>query len=221
MKKATWFVSMFVALFLIAVWSAGSSALAIGDEQSAQTSQEKQEKQEKMDKKRGMGMQGDMPMCCRRKMGGKTKNDATMESMDEQNNQAERSQAAKIAVTENGFEPSTITLKPNVPAKLTFVRHADKTCATSVAIPEYQINRELPLNEPVVVQFTPKKTGEFTFTCGMNMLKGKLVVDEKDKEGSMGMHMDMPACCKRMMRGSEDRRTGDEAERPPMGSMCR
>jgi plastocyanin len=177
MKKTTLFVSMFVALFLIAVWSAGSPALAIGDEQTAQTSQEKQEK---VDKKSGMGMQGDMPACCKRKMSGKAKTDATMESMDEQ-----ASQAAKIAVTENGFEPSTITLKPNVPAKLTFVRQTDKTCAKAIAIPEYKIKRDLPLNEPVVVEFTPSQTGEFTFTCGMNMLKGKLVVAEKGKERSM------------------------------------
>lgn len=96
--------------------------------------------------------------------------------------QTERNQTAKIAVTEKGFEPSTITLKPNVPAQLTFVRQTDKTCATAVAIPEYKINRDLPLNKPVVVEFTPRKTGEFAFACGMNMLKGKLVVAEKDKK---------------------------------------
>jgi plastocyanin domain-containing protein len=135
--------------------------------------------------------------------------------------QSERGQSAKIAVTGKGFEPSTIKLKPNVPAKLTFVRQTDKTCATAVAIPEYKINRDLPLNEPVVVQFTPKETGEFTFACGMDMLKGKLVVEEKGKERSMGMHRDMPACCKRLMRGSEDAHTKPDAERPPMGSMCR
>ena len=38
--------------------------------------------------------------------------------------------------------------------------------------------RELPLNKPVDVEFTPTKTGEFGFACGMNMLKGKLVVQE-------------------------------------------
>jgi plastocyanin domain-containing protein len=27
------------------------------------------------------------------------------------------------------------------------------------------------------VEFTPQKSGEFTFTCGMNMLRGKLVVE--------------------------------------------
>jgi len=28
------------------------------------------------------------------------------------------------------------------------------------------------------VEFTPTKTGEFAFACGMNMLKGKLLVQE-------------------------------------------
>jgi plastocyanin domain-containing protein len=38
---------------------------------------------------------------------------------------------------------------------------------------EYGIKRELPLNQPAVVEFTPSKTGEFKFTCGMDMLRGK------------------------------------------------
>ena len=31
------------------------------------------------------------------------------------------------------------------------------------------------------VEFTPQKAGEFTFTCGMNMLRGKLIVEEGEK----------------------------------------
>src|SRR5207249_8037337 len=87
-------------------------------------------------------------------------------------------QTAKIAITTKGFEPASITLKPNVPARVTFLRQTDQTCATSVVIPEYKIKRDLPLNQPVVVEFTPNKTGEFGFACGMNMLKGKVIVQE-------------------------------------------
>jgi plastocyanin domain-containing protein len=32
------------------------------------------------------------------------------------------------------------------------------------------------LNEPVVIEFTPAKTGEIAFACGMNMLHGTVVV---------------------------------------------
>ena len=36
--------------------------------------------------------------------------------------------------------------------------------------------RALPLNESVVIEFTPAKSGDITFACGMNMLHGTFVV---------------------------------------------
>jgi plastocyanin len=85
-------------------------------------------------------------------------------------------QVATVEVTGNGFEPSSLKLKAGAPAKVTFVRKTDATCAKEVVIKEYKIERKLPLNEPVTVEFTPRK-GEFTFACGMDMIKGKLIVE--------------------------------------------
>jgi plastocyanin domain-containing protein len=85
-------------------------------------------------------------------------------------------QTATVEVTDKGFEPSSLKLKAGAPAKVTFVRKTDATCAKEVVIKEYNINRKLPLNEPVTVEFTPRK-GEFTFACGMGMIKGKLIVE--------------------------------------------
>jgi len=85
-------------------------------------------------------------------------------------------QTATIEVTAKGFEPSSLRLKTGVPAKVTFVRKSEGTCAEDVVIKDYNIERELPLNKPVTVEFTPRK-GEFTFGCGMNMVKGKLIVE--------------------------------------------
>jgi plastocyanin len=85
-------------------------------------------------------------------------------------------QTATVEVNSNGFRPSSLKLKAGVPAKVTFVRKTDETCAKEVVIKEYNIDRKLPLNEPVTVEFTPRK-GEFTFACGMDMLKGKLIVE--------------------------------------------
>src|SRR5215468_322136 len=85
-------------------------------------------------------------------------------------------QTATIEVNGEGFQPSTLKLKAAVPAKVTFVRKTDETCAKEVVIKEYNIDRKLPLNEPVTVEFTPRK-GEFIFACGMDMLKGKLIVE--------------------------------------------
>ncbi len=38
------------------------------------------------------------------------------------------------------------------------------------------VQRELPLNEPVTIEFTPDTAGEMAFVCGMSMLKGVVVV---------------------------------------------
>ncbi len=85
-------------------------------------------------------------------------------------------QTATIEINSKGFDPGSLKLKAGVPAKVTFVRKTDEGCAKEVVIKEYSINRALPLNEPIIVEFTPRK-GEFTFACGMNMLKGKLIVE--------------------------------------------
>jgi plastocyanin domain-containing protein len=42
-------------------------------------------------------------------------------------------------------------------------------------ITEYKIDRKLPLNEPLMVKFTRRKS-EFTLACGMDVIKGKLIV---------------------------------------------
>ena len=87
-------------------------------------------------------------------------------------------QEATIKVTEKGYEPAELKLRLGVPARVTFVRETNNTCGTEVILPEYDIERALPLDEPVVIEFTPQKSGEFVFTCGMNMLKGRLVISE-------------------------------------------
>ena len=85
------------------------------------------------------------------------------------------SQSAKVTVNAQGFQPGSLNLKADVPAKITFLRTTDNTCATSVIFPDYKIQKDLPLNQPVVVELTPKK-GTFGFACGMQMVQGKLVV---------------------------------------------
>jgi RND family efflux transporter MFP subunit len=85
-------------------------------------------------------------------------------------------QLTKTLVTEQGFEPSKVNVRSGVTARLAFVRTTDKTCGTEVVFPSLNIKRALPLNETVVIEFTPPKTGEVAFACGMNMLKGVVVV---------------------------------------------
>jgi cobalt-zinc-cadmium efflux system membrane fusion protein len=85
-------------------------------------------------------------------------------------------EVVKIAVTEKGFEPDRVRVRPGASVRLTFVRTTDKTCGTEVVFPSLNIKRVLPLNEPVGIDLPVTLSGEIAFACGMNMLKGVVVV---------------------------------------------
>jgi membrane fusion protein, heavy metal efflux system len=88
----------------------------------------------------------------------------------------EVAQTARVVVNEQGYEPAKLTLRAGALARITFVRTTDKTCGTEVVFPSLNIKRTLPLNESVVIEFTPAKAGAIAFACGMNMLHGTVVV---------------------------------------------
>ena len=89
---------------------------------------------------------------------------------------AMRAQTALVEIGKFGYEPATFSLRRGIPARVTFLRLTEQTCATEVVFADYGIRRDLPLNQAVVIQFTPKTSGEFSFTCGMNMHRGRLIV---------------------------------------------
>ena len=85
-------------------------------------------------------------------------------------------QKVTVALTEKGYQPASLKLRRGIRAQVTFIRKVSPTCATQIVLPEYDIKRDLPLNEPIVIEFTPNKSGRFIFSCGMGMLHGLLVV---------------------------------------------
>ena len=80
-----------------------------------------------------------------------------------------------INVDSAGFSPAQITLKRDERVILRFTRVAE-SCATEVIVPPSAQKHTLPLNKSVDIPFVASRAGEVTFTCGMNMLKGTLVV---------------------------------------------
>jgi plastocyanin domain-containing protein len=85
-------------------------------------------------------------------------------------------QITRIVVSDKGFAPDRVTLRAGVAARLSFLRTTDATCATEVVVPSLKIRRKLPLNEPVLIEFTPDKAGEIGFACGMGMFHGTIFV---------------------------------------------
>jgi plastocyanin domain-containing protein len=86
-------------------------------------------------------------------------------------------QRVAIQVTENGFEPSVVTVKAGEPVTLVVKRVTDKTCATELVMKDPNINRPLPLNREVEITFTPRKRGDLSYACGMDMFKGTVRVE--------------------------------------------
>ncbi len=91
---------------------------------------------------------------------------------------AEDARVIEMEVTEEGFVPSPVTVKQGEPVTLEITRKTAKTCATEIMIPDLDIEQELPLNETVSVTFTPQKTGELKYGCGMGQMIGGVIVVE-------------------------------------------
>jgi RND family efflux transporter MFP subunit len=81
-----------------------------------------------------------------------------------------------IEVSSAGFTPASVTLSAGKPHRLTFIRKDEQNCGTEVIFPKLGIKKPLPLNQPVLIEIPAQQEGELTFSCGMDMLKGKLVI---------------------------------------------
>jgi plastocyanin domain-containing protein len=79
-------------------------------------------------------------------------------------------------VIEGGYLPSSIIVKNGATTTLTFLRKDTNPCLEEIIIPGFKIKKYLPLNEKVDIAITPKKKGDYPFSCGMNMYFGKISV---------------------------------------------
>lgn len=85
-------------------------------------------------------------------------------------------QQIKVTV-KGGYSPDVIVVKQGIPVRLDFYRDEDASCTDQVIFGDFGIARDLPAFKTTPIEFTPDKAGEFTFACGMNMVRGKLVVE--------------------------------------------
>lgn len=81
-----------------------------------------------------------------------------------------------VSVGASGYEPSRVPAKVGEALTLVFTRTTDEGCGDEVALPAFDIRKQLPLNQAVEVTITPKEAGELRFTCGMDMYDGAVVV---------------------------------------------
>lgn len=87
-------------------------------------------------------------------------------------------QEIKVTV-KGGYSPDVIVVKQGIPVKLDFYRDESASCTEQVIFGDFGIARDLPAFKSTSIEFTPDEAGEFMFACGMNMVRGKLVVEPR------------------------------------------
>ncbi|MEJ6399894.1 cupredoxin domain-containing protein [Nicoliella lavandulae] len=82
-----------------------------------------------------------------------------------------------VTVTVNGgYQPNVVTFKQGQPAAIKFIRTSDQGCLGTVQSNDFNFKRALPLNEAETMPVDTSKAGEYGFSCGMDMVKGRIVI---------------------------------------------
>jgi plastocyanin domain-containing protein len=76
-----------------------------------------------------------------------------------------------------GYDPATVRVKAGTPVRLAFDRQETSGCSEEVVFPDFGVRRFLPAHQRTVVELTAPKPGTYEFTCGMSMLRGRLIAE--------------------------------------------
>ena len=80
-------------------------------------------------------------------------------------------------VVKGAYTPDVVVVRQGAPVRLSFLRQETAACSEEVLFPDFGRRARLPEGELVTVDLEPAEAGEYEFTCGMGMLRGRLVVE--------------------------------------------
>jgi len=87
-------------------------------------------------------------------------------------------------VVDGAYLPERVVVKRNLPVVMTFDRRDHGDCTEWVVFKDVptkegkEIKAHLSEGEKTEVGFTPIETGAYEFSCGMGMVRGKLIVKD-------------------------------------------
>ena len=90
--------------------------------------------------------------------------------------QTTAAQEIDIKISGHTYTPASVNVQKGKPVRLHFTRDEKPTCGDELVIPALNIKKKVELNQFTTIEITPQQSGELEFTCGMNMMKGKIVV---------------------------------------------
>ena len=76
-----------------------------------------------------------------------------------------------------GYDPAVVKVKAGRPVRIVFDRKEKSGCSEEVVLPDFNVRKFLPPFQKTAVEVTPAKPGTYEFTCGMSMLRGKLIAE--------------------------------------------
>lgn len=82
-----------------------------------------------------------------------------------------------MILVKGGYTPDTIRVTAGRPVRFLFRREETAVCSERVVLPDFGKSALLPTGTVVPVEFMPGEPGDHEFTCGMGMLRGKIVVE--------------------------------------------
>ncbi|MFN8588336.1 MAG: cupredoxin domain-containing protein [Candidatus Eisenbacteria bacterium] len=82
----------------------------------------------------------------------------------------------RVTVTEKGFEPARIQVAQGSTTTMIITRKTNATCATEAIFVESGRRYDLPLNEEVRVLLPTETATTLHYTCGMDMVRGEVLV---------------------------------------------
>jgi plastocyanin domain-containing protein len=86
-------------------------------------------------------------------------------------------QRVRIEV-KGGYSPAVVRVRAGQPVRLEFHRNETSSCTEEVVLPDFGIRTYLPAHETTSIGITPA-VGSYEFTCGMGMVRGKIVAEEE------------------------------------------
>jgi plastocyanin domain-containing protein len=85
---------------------------------------------------------------------------------------------AEVAITvSGGYQPSTVRVPAGTPVRLIFERQETNSCSEELVMADFGIRRFLPAFQQTAIELAPMSPGTYEFTCGMSMLRGKVVAE--------------------------------------------
>lgn len=102
----------------------------------------------------------------------------TNSSITEQDLTKDPSPKINMEATPSGYSPNIIYVKKGAPVELNIHNTLENSCISTFNLPPFNIHNVNLKVGTTTFTFTPNKIGEYTFSCGMNMFKGKIVVVE-------------------------------------------